>query len=356
MSAPSVSQQVFDVLPDGEEVTRFTLRNSSGMSVDVLNVGAIITAINTPDRAGNVTNVVLGFDRIEPYLGAAPYFGALVGRYANRIAGGKFSIEGEQWQVATNHGAHHLHGGEVGFDKVLWHASPFVNRAEAGITFFHLSRNGDQGYPGNLQVTVTYRLNDDNTLVVDYHAITDASTPVNLTQHSYFNLAGEGDVLAHDLYINADYITPVDADIIPTGERLPVADTAFDFRETKSVGRDIQADHPQLILGSGYDHNYILNKTSPRELSLAARVTEPRSGRVLEVFTEEPGVQLYTSNFLDGSLRSGERVFKKHGALCLETQHFPDSPNQPDFPNTILHPGEEYYSRTCYRFSVVAEG
>lgn len=350
MAKASVTQRYFDSTPAGEAVTLFCLDNGKGMSVDIINFGGIITAIRVPDREGKIADVALGFDELEPYLGAAPYFGALIGRFGNRIANGRFELDGQSFQLEVNNPPNHLHGGVTGFDKVIWHPTPFVTADAAGLRLFYLSRNGDQGYPGNLQVTVTYQLGADNALLVDYHAITDAATPINLTQHSYFNLAGKGDILDHQLWIDAAAITPVDERLIPTGELMAVTDTPFDFSTPKRVGQEIDADHAQLVFAGGYDHNYVLNKPQPGALSLAARVVEPVSGRVLEVLTEEPGVQFYAGNFLDGTLQGRGKVYGKRSGLCLEPQHYPDSPNQPGFPSTILRPGDEYTTRTLFRF------
>lgn len=354
MATASVTQRYFGTTPAGEAVTLYCLDNGTGMSVDIINFGGIITSIRVPDRDGKRADVALGFDTLEPYLVAAPYFGALIGRFGNRIANGRFELHGETFQLDVNNAPNHLHGGVTGFDKVVWHPTPFVTENDAGLKLFYLSRNGDQGYPGNLQVTVTYRLTADNALLVDYHAITDAPTPVNLTQHSYFNLAGGGDILGHGMWIDADAITAVNANLIPTGALLPVKGSVFDFTSAKPVGQDIDASHEQLVFAGGYDHNYVLNKAEKDQLSLAARVTEPVSGRVLEVLTEEPGVQFYAGNFLDGSLSARGNVYTRRSGLCLEPQHFPDSPNQPNFPSVVLEPGDEYTTRTIFRFSVLS--
>lgn len=354
MATASVTQRYFDTTPAGEAVTLFCLDNGNGMSVDIINFGGIITSIRVPDRDGQLADVALGFDTLEPYLGAAPYFGALIGRFGNRIADGRFELDGQVFQLDVNNAPNHLHGGVTGFDKVIWYPTPFVTEDDAGLKLFYFSRNGDQGYPGNLQVTVTYRLSRNNELLVDYHATTDAATPINLTQHSYFNLSGAGDILGHEMWIDADAITPVNANLIPTGELMPVAGSVFDFKSPKPVGQDIDADHEQLAFAGGYDHNYVLNKAQQGLLTLAARVTEPVSGRVLEVLTEEPAVQFYAGNFLDGSLAARGNVYSRRSGLCLEPQHFPDSPNQPNFPSVILQPGDEYTTRTIFRFSVDA--
>lgn len=349
---PGVAQSAFGQSPAGVPASLFTLTNSQGMQVKITNFGGVITEIQAPDRAGNFANVNLGFDRIEPYYDVSPYFGALIGRFGNRLRDGKFSLDGLDYQLATNNGPNHLHGGVQGFDKVLWDAEAFTTAESAGITLKYLSVDGDQGYPGNLDVTVVYELTNNNELLVKYHAVTDKATPINLTQHAYFNLAGAGDVLGHEIMINADRFTAVDSTSIPTGELPLVAGTPFDFREPRSIGSRINEADEQLKNGGGYDHNFVLNKASAKELSLAARVYEPTSGRVLEVFTQEPGVQFYSGNFLDGSLSARGWTYNHRNGFCLEPQHFPDSPNQPHFPNTILRPGEEYTSLMSYKFSV----
>lgn len=341
---------------DFDSIERFTLKNASGVTVKVTNYGAIITSIVVPDRDGNLADVALGYDRVEGYINAVdkPYFGAIVGRYGNRIADGRFTIDDTTYTLATNNGANHLHGGVIGFDKVVWDAKPIAGDGWCGVELRYLAKHMEEGYPGNLEVTVTYRLNEQNELSVDYEATTDKPTPVNLTQHTYFNLRGEGNgtIEGHELMLNARYYTPVDEGLIPTGEIAPVAGTPFDFREPKPIGRDLTADHPQLRRGLGYDHNFVLDRDQNSGPVLAARVHEPTTGRVLEILTEEPGIQFYTGNFLDGRLtgKSGRRYVHR-GGFCLETQHFPDSPNRPGFPSTILRPGETYRTETLFRFS-----
>lgn len=340
---------------DFDSIKRYTLKNVNGVTVKVTNYGAIITSILVPDRDRQFDDIALGYDRVEDYINAVdrPYFGAIVGRYGNRIAGGTFRIGEETYTLATNDGDHHLHGGHMGFDKVVWEASPIGGDGWSGVELRYLARDGEEGYPGNLQVTVTYRLNDEDELSVHYHATTDRATPVNLTQHTYFNLKGEGNgtILDHELLLNASHYTPIDAGLIPTGEIAPVAGTPFDFTEPKPIGRDIDGDHPQLDFGRGYDHNFVIDRNGAEGLVLAARVYEPTSGRVLEIHTEEPGVQFYSGNFLDGRLvgPSG-RPYVHRGGFCLETQHFPDSPNRPAFPSTILEPGDVYQTTTLFRF------
>jgi len=350
----SVTQAPFGSGLSGAPATLFTLTNDKGMIAKITNFGGIITEIHVPDKNGKFANVNLGFDHIEPYHAKAPYLGALIGRFGNRLAGGKFSLDGQDYQLATNNNGNHLHGGLVGFDKVLWNATTFTTPTSVGITLKYLSKDGDQGYPGNLSVTVIYELTNDNALVVKYHAVTDKATPINLTQHAYFNLAGvgSGDMLGHEMMINADRVTFIDEVSIPTGELPLVEGTPFDFRKPRLIGEHINDDHEQIKNGAGYDHNFVLNKQHEKELSLAARVRDPLSGRVLEVFTQEPGVQFYTGNWLDGSLTNQGIAYTRRCGFCLEPQHFPDSPNQPQFPNTILRPGEEYSSVMSYTFSV----
>ena len=337
---------------DFDSIRSYTLKNKNGMEVKCTNYGAIISSIKVPDRMGIFADVALGYDSVEGYINAVdrPYFGAVVGRYGNRIAKGKFTIDGKEYSLKTNNGENHLHGGLMGFDKVVWTAKM---AGENSVAFSYTARDGEEGYPGNLAVTVTYTLTDDNEIKIDYLATTDKKTPVNLTNHTYFNLAGEGapTILDHELMINADAFTPVDKGLIPTGELRPVETTPFDFRTAKTIGRDIGLENQQLEFGLGYDHNWVLNKGNGG-MTLAATVYEPKSGRFMEVFTEEPGIQFYCGNFLNGCLvgKSG-KVYNHRSALCLETQHYPDSPNQPAFPSTILEPGQTYATTTIYKFS-----
>lgn len=356
----SVSQSIFGQtpfgkMPGGTAAELFTLTNAQGMVVKITNYGGIITEIHVPDKHGVFANVNIGFDNFEGYLQKdVPYFGALIGRFGNRIAGGKFTLDGETYSLATNNGNNHLHGGLVGFDKVVWAATSFETEHSVGITLKYLSVDGDQGYPGNLDVTVIYELTNDNEILVKYHAVTDKATPINLTQHAYFNLAGKGDVLSHEVMINADRFTAINDEAIPTGDLPSVENTPFDFRTPRLIGERINQDDAQLKNGNGYDHNFVLNKAHAKELSLAARVLEKNSGRVLEVFTQEPGVQFYSGNWMDGSLKGNGWDYTRRTGFCLEPQHFPDSPNQPQFPNTILRSGEEYTSAMSYKFSVEA--
>ncbi|QKY01176.1 galactose mutarotase [Janthinobacterium lividum] len=347
----SVTQAPFGILPDGQHVSVFTLTNRQGMQVKVLDFGAIISEIHVPDRDGSFADVVLGFERIEPYLHNSAFLGAVIGRFGNRIAQGRFSLDGKDYQLAVNNAPNHLHGGNQGFHQVMWQAEPFTRDDVVGVTFTRSSPHGEDGYPGKLDVTVVYELDNDNALSLRYHVVTDQATPVNLTNHSYFNLAGQGDILGHALSINADRYLPVDAGSIPTGELADVTGTPFDLRQSTIIGSSIALPHEQLGIGRGYDHNFVLNQQEERGLKLAATVRDPQSGRVMQVYTQEPGVQFYSGNFLDGTQPGKLRANSYRSALCLETQHFPDSPNQPHFPSTILRPGQEYRTQTVYRFS-----
>ena len=339
-------------------MSQYTLKNAHGMELRVLDYGGIIVSLAVPDRTGRVDDVVLGFDRLQAYERSSLYFGAIIGRFGNRIARGRFTLDGRTYMLATNDGPNHLHGGVKGFDKVVWKVSPFERQDSTGLVLRYTSPDGEEGYPGTLRTTVTYTLTDGNELIFDYEATSDRATPVNLTQHSYFNLAGDGrgDVLDHVLTLKAHSFTPVDSTLIPTGEIRSVAGTPFDFRAPTAIGARIGQDDEQLRYGGGYDHNFVLDKDRAEQRGaamLAARVYEPSSGRLMEVFTTEPGVQFYSGNFLDGML-TGKRgtVYPRRSGFALETQHFPDSPNHPDFPSTILAPGREYRSRTLLRFGV----
>ncbi len=347
----AVTETRYGALPDGREVKLFTLTNEIGMEVRAISFGAIIVSLLAPDATGHVSDVVLGFDYLDGYLSENPYFGAVVGRYGNRISRGRFALDGKTYSLALNDGANHLHGGLKGFDRVLWDAKSDRTEAGTSITFSYVSRDGEEGYPGTLQVRVTYTLTGANELIVDYHATTDRATPVNLTQHSYFNLAGNGDVLDHRLQLFADNFTVVDTELIPTGEIRTVAGTPLDFRMPTAIGGRIDADSEQVRRAGGYDHNFVLSRTTDHDLEVAAQVREPRTGRTLEVLTTEPGLQFYSGNFLDGTL-TGKRgaTYATRTGFCLETQHFPDSPNRPEFPSTILRPGDRHSSRSVYRF------
>ena len=348
----SISKAPFGNLPDGRPATLYTLTNPNGIVVKITDFGGIITSIHTPDRNGEFADIVLGFDSVEPYVDDSPYFGALIGRYGNRVREGRFTLDGKAWQLPVNNGKNHLHGGPDGYHKVLWEALPFQEGDSVGLTLMHRSPDGEQGYPGTLDVVVIYELNSRDQLVIHFDAVTDKPTPVNLTQHSYFNLAGGGDILGHELMIAADGFTPIDSTLIPTGVVAPVAGTAFDFRTPRPIGSRITQADEQLRNGGGYDHNFVLNKPAIGQMTLAARAHEPVSGRVLELLTEEPGVQFYSGNFLDGSLTGKGCNYGFRSGFCLEPQHFPDSPNQAAFPNTILRPGEEYATVSTYRFLV----
>lgn len=350
---PSLTRAPFGTTRDGQSVEVFTLRNANGVEARIINYGGIVLSLKVPDRDGRFGDVVLGYDTLAEYEKESPYFGCLIGRYGNRIARGRFTLNGVTYQLATNNGPNHLHGGIKGFDKVVWK----VERAEVTpqgpqLVLSYLSPDGEEGYPGNLHVTATYTLTRDNALRLDYHATTDKDTIVNLTQHSYFNLAGHGDILGHIVYIDADRFTPVDETLIPTGELRPVAGTPFDFRKPTAIGARIHQDDEQLRFGGGYDHNWVINK-KPGQLALHARVYEPTTGRVLEVLSTEPGLQFYSGNFLDGTLRGKYGwVYQHRNGFCMEPQHFPDSPNKPQFPSVVLKPGQEYKNTIIYRFSV----
>ncbi len=333
----------------GKEVFQFTLENKSNMTVKIINFGGIITSLLVPDKTGKVDDVVLGFNNLADYLTDHPYFGALIGRFGNRIAKGRFLLNGKEYRLALNDGENHIHGGNVGFNRVVWDAVEFRNAEGVGVELSYIAKDGEEGYPGNLTTTVSYLLNDRNELIINYLATTDQPTIINLTQHSYFNLKGEGngDILEHEIMINADRYTAVDEKLIPTGELIPVENTPLDFTAWQPIGARINQ------VTGGYDHNYVLNRKGT-EPTLAASVREPQSGRVMTVYTTEPGMQFYTGNFLDGTF-TGKRGAKygKHSGFCLETQHFPDSPNRPEFPSTVLNPGAVYRQTTIYRFETV---
>ena len=360
MPQAQIIRQPFGNLRAGQGVSQFTLTNTNGVELKVIDYGGIITSLHTPDRHGVPADIVLGHDNMTGYRNSSPYFGAIIGRYGNRIARGHFTLDGVTHTLATNNGPNALHGGLVGFDKVMWHAEPFDSSlsGRVGVKFTYVSVDGEEGYPGTMTVSVTYTLSDADELTIDYYATTDKATPVNLTQHTYFNLAGEGSgsIVNQIISINADAFTPVDSTLIPTGVLQPVAGTPFDLRTPVGIGVHINEQDPQLKIAGGYDHNFVLNRTGDG-LVEAARAYDPISGRMLVVSTTEPGVQFYTGNFLDGSITGkGGRVYAKRYAFCLETQHFPDSPNQKAFPSTILRPGQEYKSRTVYAFRSGAIG
>jgi len=341
----------FGQLPDGTPVELYTLRNSRGMEAQIMNYGGIVTSLKVPDKSGKLDDVVLGYDTLDAYLKSTPYFGALIGRYGNRIAKGQFSLDGVTYTLATNNGVNALHGGLKGFDKAVWTARPLPTANGPSLILTYVSRNGEEGYPGNLLVTAVYSVTEDNALKVEFTATTDRKTVVNLTHHSYFNLRGSGDVLGHIVTIPADRFTPVDSGLIPTGELRPVAGTPFDFTMPSAIGARIgQTQDEQIMLGKGYDHNWVLNKRGS-ELSLAARVHEPLTGRTMEVWTTEPATQFYTGNFLDGTLvGKGGWVYQQRNGFCFEPQHYPDSPNHPAFPSTELKPGDIYSNTIIYKF------
>jgi aldose 1-epimerase len=353
----TITRADFGQTPDGTPVEIYTLCNSKGMEAKIMTYGGIVTSLKTPDRKGQYSDVVLGFDTLAPYTAdsykkSCPYFGALIGRYGNRIAHAKFNLDGNTYTLAANNGENTLHGGLKGFDKVVWTAKPLPTAHGPSLILTYVSKGGEEGFPGNLAVTAIYSVTEKNELHLDFTATTDSKTVVNLTQHSYFNLKGSGDILGHLIYINADRFTPVDAGLIPTGELKPVAGTPFDFSSPRPVGAHINdTNDVQIARGNGYDHNFVLNK-SGSELSLAAEVYEPTTGRQLDVYTTQPGVQFYTGNFLDGTLTGkGGQVYQFRDALCLEPQHFPDSPNQPAFPTTELDKGQTYQQSIVYRFT-----
>lgn len=350
----SISKQPFGQV-DGKQAYLYTLTNIHGLKAGITNYGGIVVSLYVPDRHGKFDDVVLGYDHLDGYLKATPYFGAIVGRYGNRIAKGRFTLDGVEYKLAANNNGNALHGGLKGFDKVVWDAEPFMNDNEVGIKITYLSRDGEEGYPGNLTATVWYSLTNADELRLRYDATTDKATPLNLTHHGYWNLAGQGkrDILDHQLMLNADRFTPVDAGLITTGELRPVKGTPMDFTSPTAIGARInQTDDAQIKYGLGYDHNWVLNRTDSTSMSLAARVYEPTTGRIMEVVTTEPGIQFYAGNFLDGSITGkAGRVYKHRYGFCLETQHYPDSPNKPNFPSVILRPGEHYKHETIYRFS-----
>ena len=350
---PSITSVPFGTTDQGKATELFTLTNSNGMQVKITNYGGIVVSWLAPDRDGKLADIVLGYDTLDGYLKETPYFGAIVGRYGNRIAKGRFELDGQEYTLATNNDDNHLHGGLRGFDKVVWDAESGVHEKGPRLTLTYQSADGEEGYPGTLSVTVIYTLTDQNELAIAYHATTDKPTHVNLTNHSYFNLAGQGngDILGHELTLHADRFTPVDKGLIPTGELQSVAGTPLDFLQPTSIGSRInQKQDQQIDYCGGYDHNFVLSGKGA--LKLAAEVHEPTSGRMLEVLTDEPGVQFYSGNFLDGTITGkANKTYHQRNGFCLETQHFPDSPNKPEFPTTVLRPGEVYNTTTVYRFS-----
>ncbi len=342
----------YGTLSDGTQVSQFTLRNANGMEMKVIEYGGIITNLTAPDKDGEFEDIVLGYDSLEAYVAENPFFGALIGRYGNRIARGKFTLDGVEYKLDTNNMPNHLHGGDVGYDKVVWKGEQVESDRGVALKLTYTSWDGEEGYPGELDIVVIYTLTNDNEVEFDYTATTDKKTVVNLTQHTYFNLSAmEDDILDHELVLNADHYTPVDRTLIPTGEIAVVDGTPFDFTEAKTIGKEIGADHEQIRYGLGYDHNWVINE-GDEDLNFAASLYEPESGRFMEVYTTEPGIQFYSGNFLTDNIAGKNGVINNYRTgLCLETQHFPDSPNQPNFPSTVLDPGETYHTTTVYKFS-----
>ena len=349
----SVKKELFGKLKTGEEVFAYTLQNKAGMQAKIINFGATLVSLTAPDKNGKYEDVTLGYDNINDYAEGTSYFGAIVGRYGNRIGKGKFTLDGKEYQLTINNGENHLHGGIKGFNKVIWNAEPETTDSTQSLKLTYLSPDGDQGYPGNLNITVVYTLHENNSLEIDYSATTDKPTILNPTHHSYFNLTGNVDntILNHELKIDADYITPVDKGLITTGKLEKVEGTPFDFRTFHKIGERINDKDQQLEYGMGYDHNWVLNNYngSVREV---AELYEPVSGRLMQVFTDQPGLQFYSGNFLDGTIKGkGGKMYKHRTGLCLETQHYPDSPNKPDFPSARLNPGDTYKQTTIYHFT-----
>jgi aldose 1-epimerase len=347
-----ISKQPFGHTAARSPVDLYTLINDAGLQTKITNYGGIIVSILAPDRTGSLADILLGFDTLAGYFQDRSFLGALIGRYGNRIARGQFTLNGVNYVLAQNDGPNHLHGGLKGFDKVVWQAAPFESADAVGLRLSYQSPAGEEGYPGTLDVQVVYTLTNDQELKIDYTATTDEETVLNLTNHAYFNLAGSGDILKHEVRLNADHFTPVNETLIPTGEIRPVEDTPMDFTQSTAIGARIDQPDEQLTLSGGYDHNWVLNNPDGR-ITHAATVYEPASGRVLETYTTQPGVQFYSGNFLDGTMiGKGGQPLQKQAGFCLETQHFPDSPNQPAFPSTVLKPGEIYAQTTIYRFGV----
>lgn len=347
-----ITKQPFGKTTDGTPVDIYTLTNAKGMEARIMTYGGIVVSLKTPDRNGKFDDVELGFDSLDPYLKGHPFFGALVGRYGNRIAKGKFTIDSKEYKLLVNNGENHLHGGKLGFDKRVWKAKEGKSAEGLTLELKYTSADMEEGYPGKLDVTVVYTLTNDNGLKIAYTAKTDKPTHVNMTNHSYFNLAGEGngDILNHEMMINADRSTKVDKGLIPTGELANIKGTALDFTAPMKIGARIDSSEEQMQIGQGYDHNYVINGGG-KSLTLAARVSEPTSGRVMEVWTDQPGVQLYTGNHVNVAAGKGGKPYGKRSGFCLETQHFPDTPNKPEFPTTLLKPGETYRTTTIYKFS-----
>ena len=351
---PVLQRFAFGTLADGRPVDLYVLR-SAQVELSVISYGAIVTSVRTPCRRGRMANVVLGYDTVTPYLSDDAYLGAVIGRYANRIAHGRFQLNGATYQLETNDGVHHLHGGTQGFGRQLWCGEPILGTETSGVRFTRISPAGEDAYPGTVSVEITYLLSADGVVTLRYHATTDAPTPLNLTQHSYFNLSGDSDrsILGHELTIHADRYTPVDTTLIPEGHSEPAKGTPFDLRAPRRIGDQLASSHEQLCRGMGFDHNWVLADAAPCVVRSAARLHDPRTGRSLEIATSQPGIQCYTGQRLGNGTAASPGRFPRYAGLCLETQHFPDSPNKPGFPSTVLRPGAEYRSRTVFAFGVV---
>ena len=350
----SITKSFYGKTKDNKKVDLYSFKNENGMQVDIINYGGIITSLKVPDKNGETEDIVLGYNKLEDYINENPYFGSIIGRYGNRIAKGKFNLNGNQYTLATNNDENHLHGGNIGFDKVIWEAETKINSNSSSLILKYLSRDMEEGYPGNLYTTVTYKITNDNSVEIKYEAQTDKTTVINLTQHSYFNLSGDFNqsILNHKVKINANQFLPVNKSLIPTGNKLNVSMTPFDFRNYKEIKKDINADDLQLNYGNGYDHCWVLNDYK-NGYRLIASAYHEESGRLMEVYSDQPGLQFYTGNFLDGSLpQKGEGFYNFRSGFCMETQHFPDSPNQLDFPSVTLNPNEKYNSKTTYKFKV----
>ena len=350
----SITKSFYGKTKDNKKIDLYSFKNENGMQVDIINYGGIITSLKVPDKNGETEDIVLGYNKLEDYINENPYFGSIIGRYGNRIAKGKFNLNGNQYTLATNNDENHLHGGNIGFDKVIWEAETKINSNSSSLILKYLSRDMEEGYPGNLYTTVTYKITNDNSVEIKYEAQTDKTTVINLTQHSYFNLSGDFNqsILNHKVKINANQFLPVNKSLIPTGNKLNVSMTPFDFRNYKEIKKDINADDLQLNYGNGYDHCWVLNDYK-NGYRLVASAFHEESGRLMEVYSDQPGLQFYTGNFLDGSLPQKEEGFYDfRSGFCMETQHFPNSPNQPDFPSVTLNPNEKYYSKTSYKFKI----
>ena len=350
----SITKSLYGITKDNKKVNLYSFKTENGMQVDIINYGGIITSLKVPDKKGEIKDIVLGYNKLEDYITESPYFGSIIGRYGNRIAKGKFNLNGTEYELATNNDENHLHGGNIGFDKVIWKSETKIDSNSSSLILKYLSTDMEEGYPGNLDTTVIYEIKNDNSIEITYQAKTDKTTIVNLTQHSYFNLSGDFNqsILNHKIKINADQFLPVNKLLIPTGDKLDVSMTPFDFRNFKKIEKDITVDDLQLNYGNGYDHCWVLND-SENGYRLIASAFDEESGRLMEVYSDQPGLQFYTGNFLDGSLpQKKEGFYNFRSGFCLETQHFPNSPNQSDFPSVILNPNETYYSKTSYKFKI----